>query len=173
MYMLKAVIEELTGRFATANANSGRQRLRERTDNLVLDLLAALRTASLAEIAETTRALERRRKSRTSGRGTSNGSSAARKREVSSGAEASSPPAERPSAPRDPFDITVPSDLLEPTSSPAFTRTPRQGGEMQGVAGAPPARTEKAPPAGVSLRAGEELVRAGGSGAIIRRVRGT
>ncbi len=173
--MLKAVIEDLTRRFAVANASgAGRQRLRERTDDLVLDLLAALRTASLGEIAETTRALERRRKSRAAIRATTNGSGAWRK--ASSDSKVSTAAVEHAPAPRDPFDITVPSDLLEPGPAPPAAiretaRAQKPAPDLGGLAVAPSARSEKPPPPKVSLRAGEELLRTGGSGAIIRRAK--
>jgi hypothetical protein len=177
--MLKAVIEDLTRRFAIGNASgAGRQRLRERTDDLVLDLLAALKTASLGEIAETTRALERRRKNRAAIRATTNGSGASRRGHVSSDSKVSAAPEEHAPAPRDPFDITVPSDLLEPGPAPptAFRETartpkPKPAPDLPELAVAPSARSERPPPPKVSLRAGEELLRTGGAGAIIRRAK--
>jgi hypothetical protein len=177
--MLKAVVDELARRFATANANAGRQRLREKTDDLVLDLLAALKTASLGEIADTTHALERRRKGRTSVRPASNGSGGARKSEVATARDASDTGDDLARATRDPFDITVPNDLLEPTSAATAAaresaRTSKQVSDMPSLAVAPSGR-ERQPssPPSVALRAGEELLRTGGSGAIIRRIRGS
>jgi hypothetical protein len=182
--LLKAVIDELARRFATTSGGgTGRQRLRERTDDLVLDLLAALRTASLGEIAEATRALERRRKTRSSARATAHetaasGSGAARRGEafVESGEVSRTLEERSSSAARDPFDITVPSDLLEPPASTPF-RAPRgtsrrQPSDLAGLSAAAPSVQEPPPPT-VSLREGEQLLRSGGSGAIIRRVRGS
>jgi len=178
--LLKAVIDELARRFAaTSGGGTGRQRLRERTDDLVLDLLAALRTASLGEIAEATRALERRRKTRSSARTTTHENAAtasggARRGEAD---EMSRALEERSSsAARDPFDITVPSDLLEPPAAAPF-RAPRrasrrQPSDLAGLSAAAPSVQEPPAPT-VSLREGEQLLRSGGSGAIIRRVRGS
>jgi hypothetical protein len=186
--LLKAAIDELARRFATTSAGgTGRQRLRERTDDLVLDLLAVLKTASLAEIAEMTRALERRRKTRVSARSTSlaSASQSGSSRRGQNLGEAEEPRARAdekpPAAPRNPFDITVPSELLEPakTSGGALRdapRTPRkQTSDLMGLSAAagPSAPIEQPPHRSVSLREGEQLLRTGGGGAIIRRVRGS
>jgi hypothetical protein len=181
--LLKAAIDELARRFATTSGGgTGRQRLRERTDDLVLDLLAALRTASLSEIAEATRALERRRKTRSSARATTHETATsalggARRGEAFESDEVSRTLEDRSaSAARDPFDITVPSDLLEPPASAPF-RAPRrtsrrQPSDLAGLSAAAPSVQEPPPPT-VSLREGEQLLRSGGAGAIIRRVRGS
>ncbi len=189
--LLKPTIDELARRFAATSAGgTGRQRLRERTEDLVLDLLAALRTASLAEIAETTRALERRRKTRVSARSSARaevGSSAGTGRRGQGAGDAEEPGrAEemQPPAARNPFDITVPSELLEPAkvSSPApreAQRAPRKqtsdliGISVSSAASAASAPIEPPPHRGVSLREGEQLLRTGGGGAIIRRIRGS
>jgi hypothetical protein len=179
--MLKASIEDLARRFATTNGGMpGRQRLRERTDDFVLDLIAVLREAPLSEIAETTRVLERKRKARVTTRSTSRGASRSRKgaSAIEESDEDSAPERPAPAPSRNPFEITVPNDLLEPSVSPApaahlraTTRTskrkpsPMLEAAAEAPAPPPPAQT-------VSLRAGEELLRTGGSGAIIRRVRG-
>jgi hypothetical protein len=184
--LLKAVIDELARRFATTSAGgTGRHRLRERTDELILDLLAALKTASLGEIADTTRALERRRKTRASERSTArvaapSASGRARKGERSSDTEpdteAHGAVDERPpAAPRDPFDITVPSELLEaPLATGGPPRAARkQTSDLLGISAPAPTRVEEPPRRTVSLREGEQLLRSGGAGAIIRRVRGS
>jgi hypothetical protein len=186
--MLKAVIDELARRFVASNVGaSGRHRLREKTEDLVLDLLASLETASLAEIAEATRALERRRKARGSGRAVVNGAGGARKGSRMTESRAStaeaSPPREAASAAelnpaRSPFDITMPSDLLDQHSStPPARGSGRTGHDVAtGVAdltAVASARTEGPLKPGVSLREGEQLLRTGGSGAIIRRMRGS
>lgn len=184
--MLKAAIDELARRFATTSAGgTGRQRLRERTDDLVLDLLAVLKTASLGEIAETTRALERRRKTRVSARATSPASaskSGASRRSANLGdaVEEGARAEEKPPATRNPFDITVPSELLEPAKTSGAVhdapRAPRkQTSDLTGLSAAiaPSAPIEQPPHRSVSLRAGEQLLRTGGGGAIIRRVRGS
>ncbi len=184
--MLKAAIDELARRFATTSGGgTGRQRLRERTDDLVLDLLAALKTASLGEIAETTRALERRQKTRVSARSTSLASAAQSGSshrgqnlgEAHEGARAEEKP---PATTRNPFDITVPSELLEPAKTSGgphdAPRTPRkQTSDLMGLSATalPSAPLEQAPHRSVSLREGEQLLRTGGGGAIIRRVRGS
>jgi hypothetical protein len=191
--LLKAAIDELARRFAATSAGgTGRQRLRERTEDLVLDLLATLRTASLAEIAETTRALERRRKTRVSARTSariegSSSTESGRKAQGSGDAEEAARVEERPATARNPFDITVPSELLDPpkTSTAASRdaqRVPRkQTSDLMGIsvssaasaASAASAPIEQPPHRGVSLREGEQLLRTGGGGAIIRRVRGS
>ena len=75
----------------------------------------------------------------------------------------------------------MPSDLLDHPSSAALARAtaraaqkeagPKETGELAelSVASAP----ESALKTGVSLREGEELLRTGGAGAIIRRMRGS
>jgi hypothetical protein len=99
---------------------------------------------------------------------------------------------ELPSAPnrRDPFDITMPSELLD-----SVGRTPPREEEMPPAsvrrvrpARSPRPRTRPAPrvleapaaaapeveaprPPAVSLREGEQVVRASGSGVVIRRAR--
>jgi hypothetical protein len=189
--LLKAAIDELARRFATASAGGmGRQRLRERTEDLVLDLLEALKTASLGEIAETTRALERRRKTRVSARATIRAalSSAgeARKGEASHPSEESDAP-ERPAASaRNPFEITVPSELLETPRAQGANGGHHQGppressrkrtSDLIDVSAPTTAQTttlQEPPPRTVALRAGEQLLRSGGAGAVIRRVRGS
>jgi hypothetical protein len=188
--LLKAVIDELARRFATTSAGgTGRHRLRERTDDLILDLLAALRTASLGEIAEATRALERRRKTRATGQGRSTThvagptrpTPAGRARKAGRQSDAEDTEASHsievrpPAAPRNPFDITVPSELLEtPAVASAPTRAARkQTADLVGISVPAPPVVEEPPHRSVSLREGEQLLRTSGGGAIIRRVRGS
>lgn len=183
--MLKAVIEELARRFATSAGGTGRQRLRERTDDLVLDLLAAMKASSLSEIAETERALERRRKTRNSARATTRAAydtasspSGSRRREASAESEKHTATEEAQPVARDPFDITVPSDLLDaPTTSPPV-RDParvsrRSQGDLASLSVTSGASVVEPPHRSVSLREGEQLLRTGGAGAVIRRVRGS
>jgi hypothetical protein len=197
--MLRLIIDRIAERFATQCASRSRRVVRERTDELVLELLGALRSASLAEIVEATDTLERRRKSRLSAAR----SSAARATPIADAApgaraEAESASRQPASSSRDPFDITKPGELLDPVIAEASSNAPPpdsarqvrsetngQGGSDH--AGASPEGTNgTAAPSDArsldeqngkllpkfALRDGEQLVRSGGSGVVIRRARG-
>jgi hypothetical protein len=101
-----------------------------------------------------------------------------RKAERPSGAEADGEASEAaeerpPAAPRNPFDITVPSELLEAPVAPSGpARVARkQTSDLLGISVPAPPKVEEPPHRSVSLREGEQLLRTSGAGAIIRRVR--
>lgn len=184
-------------RFATAcDAAGGSREVRDLADEFALDVIRALRNATLAEIAETVAVLETKHKARAEER------AAARKRAPKShrspvarsssrfasvsAASPSQPPDAGPSSRRDPFDITKPGELLtevatrrEEERPPASVRQVRTGSDaMPAILSAPskpaPAATAPQappPPPAVALREGEQLLRVGGSGAVIRRAR--
>jgi hypothetical protein len=200
---LASAVEQLADRFAAKWTGSVHDRqVRELTHEFLFDVVDTLRRASIVEIAEALAALERD-KARIS--------AAARRplervrdrdradeRTKRTGAVAEepelaplSPDASRKS--RDPFDITKPGELLEPTSvetrrdddlPPSSERraSASRAESTTGVVGmqttrrpaATPQRTVEAvrpqPPA-VTLREGEQLLRTGGSGVVIRRAR--
>lgn len=191
----------IADRFATAcdTADGGRE-VRDLADEMVLDVIGALRGATLAEIAEAVVALEARRKTRSEQRAASRKSaprapkarvrsrasgrlaSVAASGALASGIADSMPPQSR----RDPFDITKPGELLDTEviprrdeeRAPASARQVRAG-EARGSGEAtapksppvPPPPAVEPPPPAVVLREGEQLLRVGGSGAVIRRVR--
>jgi hypothetical protein len=180
--MLKATIEQLTRRFAGHDGSAGgRNRLRERAEDLICDLFAALDGASLGEIAEARRTLERRRKSRTARPRPSaaihgNGKGEADKQGPRPAARANGVAAsDRREATHDPFDITLPSNLLSGSDGEANGKR-RQGprtstGASLELVGLAARNGEGSHAARVSLREGEELLRTGGTGAVIKRVR--
>ncbi|MGD0678970.1 MAG: hypothetical protein ABSC94_26495 [Polyangiaceae bacterium] len=205
---LKSAVDGIADRFVTGRSgNATIRQVRELADELVLDLIAAMRNASLVELAETIDVLERRRNARAAAR------PAAAPREATVRSKSRSrptparpvdepdehepePSAEAGAARRSAFDITQPSELLDhvarstprneeqPPSSvrrmrpspPEILSPPRANAPPTGAAGkAPVAATEpeatawRAPT--VSLREGEQVLRASGSGVVIRRVR--
>jgi hypothetical protein len=208
---LASTVERLAGRFAAACG--GRVRgsdVRDLAHDLLVDVVGALRVASIGEIADALATLERRPKTRasTSARTPSEGSSdrsrpAAHPPKQAIAARRGSvelPPAfAAPSRrSRDPFDITKPGELLDPIAveprreeehppsserrasrPPPAERHPRQGvsrprGQGQptvAASGPSEAAPIDPPPPVVTLREGEHLLRAGGSGVVIRRVR--
>src|ERR1700733_7645063 len=113
---LKSTVNGIAERFATAcDSARGPREVRDLADEFALDVIRALRNATLAEIAETVAILETKRKARAEER------AAARKRAPkshrspvarsssrfapASTATPSQPPDAAPSSRRDPFDI--------------------------------------------------------------------
>jgi hypothetical protein len=198
---LTSHVQRIVERFATScrSAASTRQ-VRDLADGLVLELLAALRTAPLSEIAAVVATLERGRRTRSARAPAEPTASSNSKRNAEGRAEAENGRAAERFEPtraapksRDPFDITMPGELLDPThadlrrdddlppSSARRSRTVRREparsrGEIlgRGEETGPSEESAKAadarPPA-VSLREGEQLVRSSGAGVVIRRVR--
>jgi hypothetical protein len=190
------MVHGITERFATAcDAAGGSREVRDLADQFVLEVVRALRNATLAEIAETVTALEAKRKTRVEERVVARKSVPKSQRRPAirasarsaSASAASAPPAEAgPTSRRDPFDITKPGELLDSEITPrrdeervpSSVRQVRSGDAMPAILSAPskPAPAPAAPPApppppAVALREGEQLLRVGGSGAVIRRVR--
>jgi hypothetical protein len=187
--ILRSAIDQIAERFATACRTGSRRKLREHADDFVLDVLGALRTASLAEIAQTAVVLERRRRARA----TAAEAAPVRMQRERLGAEpAQGPEPVRPVQSRDPFDITMPGELLDPAAdAPAsarrFREAPAAGSpeeaappempEILKTVEPPPSpspqedRTEATRLPGVSLRDGEQLLRTAGAGVVIRRAR--
>lgn len=198
---LTSDVQRIVEHFATScrSAATSRQ-VRDLADGLVLELLAALRTAPLSEIAAVVAALERGRRARAARAAAEPAGSTgprSRRTEPRGGVERSAPaiePAAR-AAPksRDPFDITMPGELLDPTHADLRRdeETPPSSGRRTRIVRKEPARGRAAgeshgddvpapeesvkpadarPPA-VSLREGEQLVRSSGAGVVIRRVR--
>ncbi|HEV3193270.1 MAG TPA: hypothetical protein VGY54_22330 [Polyangiaceae bacterium] len=200
--ILRSAIDQIAERFATACRTGSRRRLRENADDLVLELLAALKTASLAEIAQTAESLERKRRARASAVEAASLRMQRERSEVSKQA----PEPVRPPPSRDPFDITMPGELLDPAAeapasvrrfreaAPVGSEEPRMGsgpmrqpGEEVAARAEMPAILKSAEPSGstatkedraeavrlpgVSLRDGEQLLRTGGAGVVIRRAR--
>jgi hypothetical protein len=193
-------VQRIVERFATScrSAASTRQ-VRDLADGLVLELLAALRTAPLSEIAAVVATLERGRRTRSARVAAEPSASSHSKRNAEARSEAENGRAERfeptRAAPksRDPFDITMPGELLDPThadlrredelppSSARRSRTVRREparprGEVLGhgeetATSEESAKAADARPPAVSLREGEQLVRSSGAGVVIRRVR--
>ncbi len=186
--ILRSAIDQISERFATACRTASRRRARENADDFVLELLAALKTASLAEIAQAADALERRRRARASAL---EAESIRMQRERSDVESKQAPEPVRPPQSRDPFDITMPGELLDPAAeAPASARRFREAAAVGPAEAAPremPAilksaeppgltatqedRAEAARLPGVSLRDGEQLLRTGGAGVVIRRAR--
>jgi hypothetical protein len=193
--ILRSAIDQIAERFATACRTSSRRRAREHADDFVLDLLGALRTASLGEIAQAAAVLERRRQARVAA---AEASPIRMPREHSGAQSEQAPEPVRPAQSRDPFDITMPGELLDPAAeAPASVRRFRKAvavGSTEGREGAegavraqmpdilktpeptgsiaaPEERTEAARLPGVSLRDGEQLLRTAGAGVVIRRAR--
>jgi hypothetical protein len=197
---LKSIVNGIADRFATAcdTADGGRE-VRDLADEMVLDVIGALRGATLGEIASAIAVLQARRKTRAEERPASRkaGSKASKARPAArahsrlaslaaSGALASGiADSMAPPSRRDPFDITKPGELLDTEGAPkrdeerapASVRQvrPREARAAKVAAApkpppAPPPKAEPPPPA-VVLREGEQLLRVGGSGAVIRRVR--
>lgn len=179
---LRSTLQGIVERFATAcGVSAPRGQLRVMADDLVLDLVGALRNASLGEVSATVALLERQQKNRPAA------SIPAPKSVTPKTARASAEPP--PSNRRDAFEITMPGELLD-----SVTRTPSRDEELPPAsvrrvrpAASAPRTTPRAPrtprvlepaappaperPPVVSLREGEQLVRASGSGVIIRRAR--
>src|SRR5271155_4621533 len=131
--MLRSAIDRAAERFASVcGGHPSRRELRQHTDDLVLDLLNALRVASLAEIAEAVALLTRRRKERPAhaspspspkSRATAPTSATPRnkrpkptRRRVDHADRLGAPAALASTPARTPFDITMPSELLAPAS---------------------------------------------------------
>ena len=197
---LRSSVDGILERFAaTCGSGASLRQVRELTDELLLDLIAALRNASLAEIALTVGDLERRRKSRGGARSaaarTARQAALARVKaapQSAAGASHASPePARESIGPtrRDPFDITKPGELLGPGApldprrdevppssavSPVSSRevrSPRPVRVKTAASGREPAVAAEERSPTVPLREGEQLLRAGGSGVVIRRAR--
>jgi hypothetical protein len=186
--ILRSTIDQIAERFATASRTASRRRVRENADDFVLELLAALKAASLAEIAQTADALERRRRARASA---VEAASVRMQRERSELESKQAPEPARPPQSRDPFDITMPGELLDPAAeAPASARRFREAApagsaevavrempailksaEPSGSTAAQEDRAEAARLPGVSLRDGEQLLRTGSNGVVIRRAR--
>jgi hypothetical protein len=188
--ILRSAIDQIAERFATASRTASRRRVRENADDFVLELLAALKTASLAEIAQTADALERRRRARASA---VEAASIRMQRERSELESKQAPEPARPPQSRDPFDITMPGELLDPAAeAPASARRFREAAPVGSAGPAEvavremPAILKSAEPSGstatkedraearlpgVSLRDGEQLLRTGSNGVVIRRAR--
>jgi len=204
--ILRSAIDHIAERFATACRTGSRRRIRENADDFVLELLAALKTASLAEIAQTAEALERKRRARASA---VEAASIRMQRERSDLESKQTPEPARSPPSRDPFDITMPGELLDPAAeAPASARRfreaapvgsegseePRRGSgpmrqnreevaaraempailksaEPSGSTATQEERAEAVRLPGVSLRDGEQLLRTGGAGVVIRRAR--
>lgn len=202
---LTSHVQRIVERFATScrSAASTRQ-VRDLADDLVLELLGALRTAPLSEIAAVVANLERGRRTRPAPRARPepSGSASTHSRRTSDarsemesarGVATIENPPRATTKSRDPFDITMPGELLDSTHSdarpdedlpPSSGRRSRTGRREPGRGraaalmhgdqtaasedGAKPADVR--PPA-VSLREGEQLVRSSGAGVVIRRVR--
>ncbi|HXX69543.1 MAG TPA: hypothetical protein VEK07_20330 [Polyangiaceae bacterium] len=196
-------VQRIVEHFATScRSAASSRRVRDLADDLVLELLAALRTAPLSEIAAVVASLERGRRARAARAAAEPaGASSPRSRRGSEprtnvdggkSVEAAEPARAAPKS-RDPFDITMPGELLDPThadlrrdddlppSSGRRTRIVRKEPARARAAGAPQGNETAAtegtgkpadvrPPA-VSLREGEQLVRSSGAGVVIRRVR--
>jgi len=180
---LRTTLHGIVERFATARgATAARTQHRVMADDLVLDLIGALRNASLGEVAALVALLERQQKNRPA---------SATPKVTSHPARPPRPPA--PPLRKDAFEITMPDELLDsvgrprprdeelppPASvkrvrapSPPVTRRPRQPRVTEQAEPAPPQQQEEeARPPVVALREGEQLVRASGSGVVIRRAR--
>jgi hypothetical protein len=192
---LKSTVNGIAERFATAcDSARGPREVRDLADEFALDVIRALRNATLAEIAETVNVLEAKRKARAEERAAARKNAPKSQRRpamrgttrVVSGPSASVAPDAGPSSRRDPFDITKPGELLdtevtprrEDERAPVSVRQVRSGDAMPAILSVPskPAPTPAAPPApppppAIALREGEQLLRVGGSGAVIRRVR--
>jgi hypothetical protein len=206
---LASTVERLAGRFATAcGVRVHGPEVRDLAHELLLDVVGALRVASIGEIADALATLQRRPKTRASA-GTRSLSDASSDRGRPGHARKPAPAARRgsadlppePAAPsrrsRDPFDITKPGELLDPTAvetrreeehppsserrafrqprgerDPGHVLVSRPRGQAAGGAAVPSeAPPVEPPPPVVTLREGEHLLRAGGSGVVIRRVR--
>jgi hypothetical protein len=178
---LRSTLQGIVERFATAcGVSAPRGQLRVMADDLVLDLVGALRNASLGEVSATVALLERQQKNRPT-------ASLPAPRSVAPKAARAAAEAQ-PSNRRDAFEITMPGELLDSVTRtpsrdeelpPASVRRVRPASAPRSAARAPrtprvlePAAspTPERPPV-VSLREGEQLVRASGSGVIIRRAR--
>jgi hypothetical protein len=205
---LASTVERLAGRFAAAcGGRVHGSDVRELAHELLVGVVGALRVASIGEIADALATLERRPKTRasTSGRTPSEGASdrhlPVHPRKPATAARRGSPELPPASAApsrrsRDPFDITKPGELLDPTAieprreeehppsserrasrPPRAERHPGQGAPRPRgqpvVAASEPSEAAPVdpPPPAVTLREGEHLLRAGGSGVVIRRVR--
>jgi hypothetical protein len=193
---LTSHVQRIVERFAASCRSAvGIRQVRDLADELVLELLGALRTAPLSEVAAVVGSLERGRRARTARLAEAATASAQAKRARAdldgerSGAGPES--ARAPVKSRDPFDITMPGELLDsthndprrddeqPPSSGTRSRTVRHE-VARTRAGAPQdgdaessqesASAAEARPA-VSLREGEQLVRSSGAGVVIRRAR--
>ncbi len=189
--MLRSAIDRAAEHFASAcGSQPSRRELRDRADDLVLELLQALRVASLAEIADAVAVLTRRQKARSVAADADKRSHArtgkSRSKRVAAEPRAFTPTRAATTPARTPFDITMPSELLAPAgpaSEPGATAARAEAQAAQAPAPAPrpdkPDKPERSAPEApdssrsprVTLREGEELVRSGGSGAIIRRTR--
>jgi hypothetical protein len=190
--MLRSAIDRAAEHFASAcGSQPSRRELRDRADDLVLELLQALRVASLAEIADAVAVLTRRQKARSVAADADKRLHArtgkSRSKRVAAEPRALTPTRSATTPARTPFDITMPSELLAPagpSSEPGATEARVEAQAAQAPAPTPrsdkpdkPERStpEQAPDSSrsprVALREGEELVRSGGSGAIIRRTR--
>jgi hypothetical protein len=184
--MLRSAIDRAAEHFASAcGSQPSRRELRDRADDLVLELLQALRVASLAEIADAVAVLTRRQKARSVAADADKRLPArtgkSRSKRVAAEPRALTPTRAPTTPARTPFDITMPSELLAPAGPPSEPVASAARAEAQAPAPAPrpdkPERSapEQAPDSSrsprIALREGEQLVRSGGSGAIIRRTR--
>jgi hypothetical protein len=186
-------VQRLVEHFATRcrNATSTRQ-VRDLAEDFVLDIMGALRSASLGDVANVLATLERRKRSRPA-RPIESGAARARRSSPDRGVREVATRA--PVRSRDPFDITMPGELLEPAhadvrgeeelppASAPRSRQPRLERSRpkkpsvldDDTARGPESTTEAtaasdAAPA-VALREGEQLVRANSAGVVIRRAR--
>jgi hypothetical protein len=191
--MLRSAIDRAAEHFASVcGSQPSRRELRDRADDLVLELLQALRVASLAEIADAVAVLTRRQKARSVAADADKRLHArtgkSRSKRVAAEPRAFTPTRAATTPARTPFDITMPSELLAPagpSSEPGATAARAEAQAAQAPAPRPERPGKPAKPDGsapeqapdssrsprVALREGEELVRSGGSGAIIRRTR--
>jgi hypothetical protein len=174
---LKTTLQGIVERFATACGESAsRRQLRGMADDLVLGVIGALRNASVGEIAAAVQVLERQQRNRPA-------PSARRQAPAKPQRRVQEPPA--PANRRDPFDITMPGELLDSVGRtppreeelpPASVRrvrpakAPRPRSRPPRVLETPVETAPPRPPV-VSLREGEQVVRASGSGVVIRRAR--
>jgi hypothetical protein len=184
----------------TRGRASGRDEVRDLAYKLVRDVITAMGGATLGEIQEAMEALAALPKSApTKANGLQRSDRVERTAQRSAGSvsvagsarsEAHEPDATAAGR-RDPFDITMPSELLDtstgvapreeerppasvrrvrprsPRPSPAPASKPTQPSIL--AHGSEPQEPQRVPV--VSLREGEQLVRASGSGVIIRRAR--
>jgi hypothetical protein len=209
-------ITERTGYRPAVVDVSLRLRIRELAERFALELIEALRYATLPEVAKAMDALDQYGAKRRVSRAPSSGGESRGKR-VEGVADRGRPairlapqaagralgqtsvgdrPSARTSGARSPFDITMPGELLDAVesdserprmvpvaeSSPAPARRVRHSpaSSLLSDQAPPEAPTSKVPeatptpdvaPPTVALRAGERVLRATGSGVVIRRIR--
>jgi len=173
-----------------------RLRLRELAERFALDLIESLRGATVEEVGQAMDALKSFRSAARIFRGPLLGNDRRGGREERGsrhemGAAASDRPSLAPGVVRTPFDITMPSELLDAVesdsararkeeSTPSSSRRVRaslpsllvdRAKPVRAPSSATPVVAEVVPPPTVSLREGERVLRATGSGVVIRRAR--